>query len=287
MLAALLGLFFAFWTYHELNGGEMDIQEAVDAGRVWSVAEGRMVTLHEVLVAARGKKFVLLGEKHDNLEHHRLQLFVLSEIVRSGRSPALVMEQLDREYDEELSKEIARDGRTLESVLLAGHFDRKGWMYEGYAPLVDFALLNDLALVAGNFSRKSAWAMMNGTTGPTIPDVSPDTEKFLADMIFASHPGAELDENVVRGMVKAQRVRDFYLADALLKHGETGAVLIAGAGHTDLRHGVPLYLPERPLVIKFTEVDPSVTDPRLYVERDGRGVPQSDYIWFTHRSFEK
>ena len=46
---------------------------------------------------AAARDFVLLGEKHDNPDHHRLQAWMIDALVARGRRPAIAMEMLDAE----------------------------------------------------------------------------------------------------------------------------------------------------------------------------------------------
>jgi uncharacterized iron-regulated protein len=89
------------------------------------------------------------------------------------------------------------------------------------------------------------------------------------------------DDDMVRVMIEAQRVRDATLADALLR-SSVPAVLIAGAGHARKDSGVPLYLgrraPERRVVsIVFVEVGHQTPHEIAELEQ------QFDFVWFTPR----
>src|SRR5262245_18324226 len=85
--------------------------EAQLTGRIWDLRAGAFVTEAALRRAVRAAPVVLLGETHDNPEHHRLQRELLTEAIASGRRPALVMEQLDREFQSALEIERKRAGR--------------------------------------------------------------------------------------------------------------------------------------------------------------------------------
>ena len=59
----------------------------------WGVAEGRPLTRDEVQERARRHRFVLLGEKHDNPDHHRLQARMLGTLA--DPAAIVVYEMLD------------------------------------------------------------------------------------------------------------------------------------------------------------------------------------------------
>lgn len=238
--------------------------------------------------AARAAPLVLLGETHDNAEHHRLQLRLLAEIAATGRKPALVMEQFDREHQAALDTERARAGRTLDSVLDAGNFNRRGWKAEFYGPLVAFALAHDLPLVAGNLSRAQARAIVRAPATADAPPVDARVEQRLAADIEGSHCGQHIEAALLTGMVAAQRARDVTMARALQAQLERsprdGAVLIAGIGHVRADRGVPLYLDTKPLVVAFVEVEADRRDPRDYLDGGFSADGSYDYVWFTAKA---
>jgi uncharacterized iron-regulated protein len=254
------------------------------AGRVWETRAQAFVGPDVVRRAVRGAEIVLLGETHDNLEHHRLQRVLLEEMLAVGRRPALVMEQFDREFDAALAAEHARAGRTADSVLDAGHFSRRSWQVEGYRPLVALALEFDLPIVAGNLSRSDARAIVRDPAKASLPPVDKDVERALAADIDRSHCGEKVAAPLLAGMVAAQRARDLTMAQSLSRYRERGAVLIAGAGHVRVDRGAPLYLARRPLVIAFIEVDPDRRRPADYFDGEFATAASFDFLWFTPRA---
>lgn len=226
-------------------------------------------------------RFVILGEAHDNAEHHRLQAEILSAMLRAGRAPALAMEQFDHAHQAALDTARARGERDPERIADAGRFDRKGWLWPQYKPLVALATQHDLRIVAANFSREEARALMRsgGPAGGLAP-ATPEMQAALALDIVAGHCGVRPSEAMLAGMIEAQRARDAQLAKALDDAGVGGAVLIAGAAHARRDRGVPLYLSAdaraHTLVIGFVEVSEGV-EPTVRRE-------EYDIVWFTPRA---
>jgi len=254
------------------------------AGRIWDARAAAFVTDADVRRAAREAPVVLLGETHDNLEHHRLQRELLAGIVATGRRPALVMEQFDREFQAPLDAERARSGRNADTVMDAGHFDRRGWQVEGYRPLVALALEADLPIVAANLSRDDARAIVRDPARAALPSVDKSVDAALAADIDRSHCGEKVPAALLAGMVAAQRARDLAMAQSLERAGARGAVLIAGVGHVRADRGAPLYLKKRPLVIAFVEVEPDLERPQEYLDGLFATGASFDYLWFTPRA---
>jgi uncharacterized iron-regulated protein len=254
-------------------------------GSIWDARAGTYVSTEVVQRAVRESNLVLLGETHDNLEHHRLQRELLGHILATGRRPALVMEQLDREFQAALDGERARAGRTADSVLDAAHFNRRGWGSDGYRPLVDLALQYELPLVAANVSRNDARAIVRDPAKAALPPVGKPVEDALAADIERSHCGQRPAPALLAGMVAAQRARDVAMAQALQKQAARGAVLIAGGGHVRVDRGAPLYLGERPLVVAFLEVDSGGKRAlKDYLDDEFATARSFDFVWFTERA---
>lgn len=253
-------------------------------GRVWDVRAGRFVTQEAAIAKAVAARIVILGEAHDNPEHHRLQAKVLGAMLHGGRRPVLAMEQFDREHQAALDAARARGERQPERIADAGRFDRSGWQWPGYRPLVELAAQHGLRIIAANFSRQEARALMR-SGGPAVglAPATPALHAALARDIVDGHCGVRPAEAMLSGMIEAQRARDAQMAKALESAGTGGAVLIAGAAHARRDRGVPQYLSvearAHTLVIGFVEVAQD-RDPTMRPE-------EYDLVWFTPRAARK
>ncbi|HEY5896275.1 MAG TPA: ChaN family lipoprotein, partial [Burkholderiales bacterium] len=67
------------------------LQDHPLVGRIWDARAARFVPAEEVFDRAARARHVILGETHDNPEHHRLQLAVLNAL--GGQPRTLAMEQ--------------------------------------------------------------------------------------------------------------------------------------------------------------------------------------------------
>ncbi len=128
-------------------------------GRIWDVRAARFVTADELFDRAARARHVILGETHDNPEHHRLQRVVLDALAARGEKRVLAMEQFDSEYQAAIDAARARSS-DAEAIADAGHFERRGWNWPLYRPLVQFALERGWPLVAANLSRADARAIV-------------------------------------------------------------------------------------------------------------------------------
>jgi uncharacterized iron-regulated protein len=262
------------------------------SGKIWDVRAARFITPSELERRLAESHFVLLGEIHDNAEHHRLQRKLIAALVRDGRRPAIALEQFDREHQPALTAASAERPRDAAHVKHAARFNDKGWQWGFYEPIVALALDHGLALVAANLSRADAGRVLSagleslGTDvvrelGLDQPFESARRER-LERVIDAGHCG-KLPRTSLARMVEAQRARDAVMAHALATYGANGAVLIAGNGHVRRDLGVPYYLERLAPGASVSTVALIETYPdRMHAEDYADGaIPQFDYVWFT------
>lgn len=193
--------------------------------------------------------FLLLGEVHDNAEGHARRFERLKALVDQGWRPALVLEQFDRDRQDELGRAMSECAQADCVVQRAGG---GGWNWTFYRPLIELALRHRLPVLAGNLSRAQAGQVVRSGFGAVFDEAtrtrfaldSPLPEALLAgqrEAIARGHCGL-LPPAAVDPMVRAQVARDVWMALQLLGHRERGAVLIAGNGHVRRDIGVAHWL---------------------------------------------
>src|SRR5436190_24260860 len=67
--------------------------EVVAAPRIWDVRTARFVSESALIADVAAARYRLLGEVHDNPEHHRIRARLILAIAATGARPAVVMEQ--------------------------------------------------------------------------------------------------------------------------------------------------------------------------------------------------
>lgn len=263
----------------------------------------------EVWDIIRGGGIVLLGEVHDNPEHHAVRGDILwprldKVVPTHGLRPAAVFEHIRTSQQAELDsfyRHAARSRRVWRAPDLLRALDWKntGWpAAEIFYPLFDSALQARQPIYPGNAVRERMRLLVRGQDQPTdeetarlklaqaLPQALLDT---LASELEGSHCGA-LPATAIPTMSLAQRYTDAHLTEALVqaaeKHG--GAFLLAGNGHVRTDRGVPWYLrrlvPQRKVIaVMFLEVEQEKNDAAAYLTRAPDGTVAADYVMFTPR----
>jgi len=254
------------------------------AGRIWSPTTNAFVTAQQALGRAARARHVILGEAHDNPEHHRLHRTVLEVLAQHGGVRSLALEQFDAEHQEAIEAVRAK-GAGVEALADAGRFDRASWDWPHYRPLVEFALEHGWPLVAANLSRAIARAIVQDATRSGLPAADPALRAALERDIVDGHCGRRPAQIRLAGMVEAQRARDARMAQALAARPDPGSVLITGNAHARKDRGVPLYVyPADVVTIGFIEVEAGKFVPGDYVTRGFASAESFDFIWFTPRA---
>lgn len=253
-------------------------------------------------------KFVLLGEIHDNPEHHILRAGIIDALTEDGlfgrnTHPPVVTEHIRAEQIPALAAFRKLTAEAVEPPPVQELFNQIGWDKSGwpasgmFAPLYKLIIEARLKIVAGEPSRERIRVISRG--GETALGADDRTRlkldqplgKPLADALAAELGGSHcgmLPASAIPGMALAQRYRDAYLAVALLAEEQIygPVVLLAGNGHVRNDRGVPWHIrnlaPGKGTAsVVLVEVENGRTDPLSYLPRDPDGRPAADVIIFT------
>lgn len=266
-------------------------------GRIFDGA-GQPSTPERLATRALVARFLLLGEIHNNPDHHLIQAELIKAVVSAGRKPTVVLEMVPERLQVELDAVDLAADMHLDELAKRLEWEKRGWYsWEIYRPMMLAAARNDLPLRAGNVDR----SIMRQLARSKPEDITPQqrsrfgldqalpaslSESLTAELV-ASHCNL-LPKEAVSPMARVQIARDHTMARALLASNDDGAILIAGSGHVRRDRGVPFQLDkieagtdQESLSIGLLEVSPknqSVTDYNLTNEQ---GVPLYDFVVFT------
>ena len=237
---------------------------------VLDTANGIWLTPAMLVESLASAPHVLIGEKHDNPDHHRFQLCMLQRLQAKRQHGALLMEMIEPDQQsavDRLQGELAHDEATLEQELGWS----EGWDWQLYGPLVRWGLTHPERLLAANLTEEEMRALYRAPAAETSL-YAPDAIAELNELISTSHCG-KLPEDQFPAMLRIQQGRDQRMAEQLAE-APTPALLLAGNYHVRRDLGAPLYWPAdgpaAPLVVMLVEA--------------GGGLPDrsaADFVWLT------
>lgn len=265
------------WQDHEL------------VGQIWSTADEMFISAGELTDRLVSARYLLLGEKHDNPDHHHLQGAVLNYLLRAEKIDSVAFEMMDESVTDrllELQDQEAMSAQELKNYL---GWDEEGWNWDFYGPLVHSLYEAGMPLAAGNISQATMGQIYSDENAIDVSGILDAEAQVQMNVdIDESHCGM-LPESQFPAMVRVQQARDRAMADSLTPPAAGKlAVLIAGNYHVRQDLGVPNYLAVRDadnprsniIALSLMEVQPGETNPRAYQEQIA-GRPAFDYIWFT------
>ena len=260
------------------------------AGKIHQTAGDRFVDQATLIADLAAADFILLGERHDNSDHHRLQALLIGELQAASARPRVVaFEMIPADRQLQAVEYLQAHPGDAAGLGAAVGWSALGWPdWALYRPIAEVALASGAEIVAADLSQSQKRAVFRDgprvLQAPMVRRTGLDRQlpeplaTSLAQELRDAHCG-EVPEPVVAGMFRVQRARDAMMADRLATVGRrAGGVLIAGNGHVRNDRGVPWYLgrirPDaRILSVGLLEVLEGVDH--------APGDLPFDYVWFT------
>lgn len=213
--------------------------------------------------AEQTQDVVIIGEFHDNPDHHANQ----AEAVRHIQPKAVVFEMLTPEEASRLV-DVPRKKTAMEEAVQGFHWSNisdYADILAGSSRIMGAALERDEMRAAFADGAAAVFGAEADTYGLTaaVPEDQLATRKQLQ---FEAHCEA-MPLEMMGGMVEAQRLRDAAFARTILEALDThGApvILITGNGHARSDWGVPFYL---------KQARPHLTVATIAQGEEGRDVP--------------
>lgn len=270
-------------------------------GTIWSPDRQQAVTPAALAREITRADIILLGEIHDNADHHRLQAWLIGELVRKGRKPSIVLEMVGAEQSKALSNYLGKLGATAEGLGEALNWNSQWPDWRIFQPIAEKAMAHNLPILAGDaeapkldlVSRGGLRVLSESERSRIALGVPMNAELTgaLAEEVRQAHCNL-IPEDDIPNMTQVQRYRDAVMADSVLAaaaKSNGGVVLITGNGHARTDRGVPFYLRSRApqyrvLSIAMMEVEDGARDANKLVPMSPEGQPAADFVWYTPRA---
>lgn len=245
-----------------------------ELGQIVDLRTGVRLTPEQLLTRLAAAPKVLVGERHDNPDHHALQLWLLRALAAQRPQGSLLLEMLtpDQQAKVDQVRAAIAAGQAPQDMLSALAW-QPGWAWSLYGPLVQHALRQPYPLLAANLERREIMQIyaevpqLQGQASTVQP-----VREALFQQIRQSHCNL-LPDSQLPAMLAVQQQRDRRMAETLLAAPEP-SLLFAGAFHVRRELGVPLHLQdlgtaEGVQVLILAEVGSQVA------------AESADYVWYT------
>lgn len=252
------------------------------AERIYDVNAQQWIDQATLVQQLRASPVVLIGEQHDNPDHHLIEQQLVKALATSH--PTLVLEMLSEQQTPLLDNAGIAQANPQWCQQL--QLDLRGWDSAAYCPIIITALARHQTVVSGNFAKhtlqqfyQSEPAARDDQRLSSRFNVSQATRDRVLESIFAGHcelmPRAQLTP-----MLNVQLARDALMAYQVSHFSP--ALLIAGAQHVRKDQGVPQHLASPSISLLLVEVSANQLTPEDYAS-----AQQADYLWFSRAQPEK
>ncbi|MFK3800268.1 ChaN family lipoprotein [Pseudomonas sp. NPDC088444] len=249
-------------------------REHVDLGMIRDLNTGQTLTPQQLVTRLAVVPRVLVGEQHDNPDHHALELWLLQALGNQRPQGSLLLEMLtpDQQSSVDAVQRGIQQGQYPSDLEHALSW-QKGWNWALYGPVMRFALTQSYPVLGANLGAEEVGAIyhqrpvLSGTFS-----TRDSVREALLSQVRASHCGM-LPEDALPAMLAIQQQRDRRMAHRVVE-APTPALLFAGSYHVRKDLGVPLHMadlgsPEAPVVLLLVQVGTDVEP------------GSADFVWYT------
>ncbi len=222
----------------------------------WTVPGAGRVAAMEILGRSAKAQVLLLGEHHDDIDHHRWELQTVAALAALRPKLVLGFEMFPRRVQGALDRWVANE-LSDEEFLKASDWSRV-WGYDPalYLPLFHFARLNRIPMLALNVERDLVRSVRSSGFAAVPPDKregvtppAPARESYLERLFepYTQHPenkgsAPTRTDPAFQRFVEAQLLWDRAMAQALAEAGtrrpDALIVGIMGSSHVESGEGV-------------------------------------------------
>ena len=298
----LLSLLFLFWLLLFVKEGQTE-EFAVpnsgspylnlgdlQTGQILHLPTGLTVTFDQMLDSISTSHVIYIGETHDNIEAHKVQLEIIKKL--SEQYPVTIGLEMFRRSAQEKLDQWNLGQLSIREFKNLFH-ENWGTGYRLYQPIFDFARTKKLPLIGLKSSRdvedsfRSGDPAPNGTFYPELDDKDPYHRAFSM-AAFGGHRGTEKAlEKPYRMMLLWEETMAKTVSQFLMnpKFKNTKLVVLSGGFHVQYGFGIPKRAYRR-VPHAYSIIQPTVThipkelkNREMEVEKVSIPLFAADYAW--------
>ena len=300
IIRIVLATFFLFWLllfYRDGYSEEFSVPYGgspyknladLDAGQILHLPTGLVVNRKQMLDSIAASRVIYIGETHDNIEAHKVQLQVIQFLAKKY-PVAIGLEMFRRSGQKKLN--LFNQGQLSDQEFRHLFLSNWGSGFELYKPIFEFARRKNLPLIGLKSSRKVENHFRSGdsapgdTLYPEIDETDPYHRAFSMS-IFGGHTAKALEKPyrmlLLWEETMAQTVANF-LRDPINK--DKKLVVLAGGFHVQYGFGIPKRayrrIPHAYSIIlpNITKVPENFKGREMEVKKVSIPLYAADYVW--------
>ncbi len=249
---------------------------------ILDVARGEEVTFSELLDQLAAVDLVFIGELHDRVGHHQMQLEVIKGLQEREIPVAVGLEMFQEDYQGALDRWISQELSESGFMMI---FNQNWSMWPKYRPIFLYARELQVPMIALNISRdvtrrvaREGFDSLTDAQRKGLEGVACRVEPAYEDFIRRALGGHGHNQPNFIYFCEAQMLWDAAMARNLVafteKFPERKVVVLAGSGHS-WKYGIPSQVTEiRDLSYKV--ILPEVAG---RIDRTNATPNDVDYLW--------
>ncbi len=219
-----------------------------------AVERKNLLTIKQVIEKNKKEKLIFVGESHNSLSDHNLQLEVMQEMKNQGNNFVIGVEWFQRPFQKHLDDFIFGDLNEEKFLRRTEYFERWGFDYRYYRDILQYAKKNKIRILALNASQElTREVSAKGLVGlssktrlklPSNYDFSNKEYRSRLRTVFDmhQHDGSTKTKEAFQRFLEVQLTWDETMAYEIakfLKENDKQTILVfAGRGHTH-REAIP------------------------------------------------
>lgn len=275
------------------------LEEKPKAGEIRHVPTGLPLSFEGMMDLLSGARLVCVGETHDNIHAHRVQLLVIRELHRRYPGQVAIGMEMFREPQQEALDRWTRGELTeIEFLKSSKWYDNWGSDFGYYRDILNFAREQRIDIVALNPSRE----LQDAVSRSGLDNVSEDLRSSLPEMgppdpwqraamqgIFGGHLSTE---GMFDSFLRVQSLWEESMASRIVEYlgGPRGErkkmVTLSGGWHVKYGFGIPkkvirrMPMPYAILLPEEIEIPEEKRDQLMDVDLPRIPLLPADVVWY-------
>jgi uncharacterized iron-regulated protein len=273
--------------------------EKPQPGQIVHVPTGLAMSFDDMMEMVAGARLVYVGETHDNLQAHEVQLRIIRDLDRRFPGRIAIGMEMFRQPQQPVLDRWTR-GELDELQFLEATQWQKNWGldFNYYKGILAFARDRKMDVIALNPSaelqaevRKSGLGSLPETLRATLPEIG-EPDPYEHAVMKAMYGGHLPTEGAFESFFSVQRLWEESMAAAVVDYLKSPrgqgkiVVMLTGAGHVEYGFGVPRKVLRR-LPLPYVIIEPMEIEVPPEKQMPGIELPDipllpADFIWWVN-----
>ncbi|MEW6086792.1 MAG: ChaN family lipoprotein [bacterium] len=276
-----------------------DLAVNLKAGDIIHIQTGFVISVENMIDIIKDSRIIYIGETHDNIEAHHVQLEVIKKLHELYPDNLSVgVEMFPKSYQKILDKWSMGELTEKEFIRQTNWYSTWGINYKYYADIFNFIKEKKLPLIGLNVPREILKDMKISGIDITrekyredIPDIDMNDPYYISYMksYFSGHgsTGRGLD-TFIQIQAMWDEIMAKTLVDFLTRNNGMKIVVLAGGNHVKYGFGIPrrafrkMPLPYKIIIPREVSIPEDKKDKLMDVDLPDLNIPAADFFWMVN-----